>query len=103
MNVFCLVGKIEELPVLKETPTGFKTCNVLLRVERSFPNSEGVYEHDLFNVEVWRGMAETLCSTGKVNDVLAVKGRSSSRVIQKEGHTYYNTTFVAEKIEFLHA
>ena len=32
MNVFCIVGQIERLPVLKETSTGLKTCEVELKV-----------------------------------------------------------------------
>ena len=33
MNVFCIVGQIERLPVLKETSTGLKTCEVELKVK----------------------------------------------------------------------
>lgn len=101
MNVFCLVGTIEDLPQLKETANGIKTCNVLLKVERPFANSEGVYESDLIQVEVWRGMAETICNVSRMNDWLSVKGRVVSRQYEKENHVYYNYSFVAEKISFI--
>ncbi|MGM9948345.1 single-stranded DNA-binding protein [Floccifex sp.] len=103
MNVFCLVGSIEELPTLKETTTGIKTCNVTLKVERPFANSEGVYEYDFIQVEVWRGLAETLCNVSKINDSISVKGRILSRKYEKDGHVYNNYAFVAEKIGFIHA
>ena len=52
MNVFCIVGQIERLPVLKETSTGLKTCEVELKVVRPFSNSEGEFENDYITVEV---------------------------------------------------
>ncbi|MBB5183755.1 single-stranded DNA-binding protein [Catenisphaera adipataccumulans] len=102
MNVFCVVGKIQALPELKETPSGLKTTSVLLKVQRAYPNSEGIYESDFFNIEVWRGLAETLCDTCTVDTVLAVKGRLASRIYQKEDRTFYNYVMVAEKIDFVH-
>ncbi|MSS02344.1 single-stranded DNA-binding protein [Erysipelotrichaceae bacterium LKV-178-WT-2G] len=102
MNVFCLVGKIEELPSLKETVNGIKTCNVVLKVERSFANANGVYEFDTIQIEVWRGLAETLCNVSKVDDWISVKGRIMSRKYEKDGHVYNNYAFIAEKISFLH-
>ena len=101
MNVFCMAGTIEELPVLKETPNGIKTCTVLLRCERPFANSEGIYESDLIQIEVWRGLAQTICSVSKVGNWIVVKGRISSRMLERDERTFYNYTFVAEHIEFI--
>ncbi len=101
MNLFCIVGQIEQLPSLKETVNGIKTCNVLVKVQRSFANPDGEYEFDHIQVEVWRGLAETLSSVGKLDDLIAVKGRIASRKVIKEDRTFYNYAFVAEKIDFL--
>ena len=60
MNAFSIVGKITDMPMLKETSNGLKTCELPIRVQRNFPNSEGVYESDDVVVEVWRGLAETV-------------------------------------------
>ena len=46
MNAFSIVGKITDMPMLKETSNGLKTCELPIRVQRNFPNSEGVYESD---------------------------------------------------------
>ena len=46
MNAFSIVGKITDMPILKETSNGLKTCELPIRVQRNFPNSEGVYESD---------------------------------------------------------
>lgn len=44
MNAFSIVGKITDMPILKETSNGLKTCELPIRVQRNFPNSEGVYK-----------------------------------------------------------
>ena len=86
MNAFSIVGKITDMPILKETSNGLKTCELPIRVQRNFPNSEGVYESDDVVVEVWRGLAETV---------------SASRKYQKDDRVYLNYGFVAEKVDFL--
>ena len=101
MNVFCIVGTVKELPVLKETVNGTKTCTVLIQVERQFQNNEGVYESDEIQVEVWRGLAETLCSVCKEGDWLSVKGRIVCNKLTRNDRTYFNYAFIAEKIGFM--
>lgn len=100
MNLFCLVGQIEELPVLKELSSKVKTCNLKLKVNRPFTNSDGIYETDTINVEVWRGLAETLCAVARVGAWVAVKGRIASRVVTKDENTYCFYTFIAENVSF---
>lgn len=101
MNVFCIVGKLKALPELKETPQGIKTCTLMLEVERPFANSEGIYEADKISVEVWRGMAETVCDICKLNANLAIKGRIAAREYKKDDAAYIKYSFVAEKINFI--
>ena len=50
MNTFSIVGKITDMPILKETTNGLKTCELPLRVQRNFPNSEGMYENADINI-----------------------------------------------------
>lgn len=101
MNVFCIVGQIEELPSLKETNAGVKNSTVLIKVQRPFANGEGEYEVDHIQIEVWRGLAETLVNVVKIDDLVAVKGRIASRKVLKDERMFYNYAFVAEKIDFL--
>lgn len=102
MNVFCFVGRIKEMPELRQIPSGEKVCNVLIEVERPYANSQGVYEIDTFQIEVWRGLAETLCHTTSQGAWISVKGRVLSRSYTKEDKVYYNSVFVAEHIGFIH-
>ena len=96
MNAFSIVGKITDMPMLKETSNGLK-----IRVQRNFPNSEGVYESDDVIVEVWRGLAETVSASCKIGDYVGINGRIHSRKYQKDDRVYLNYGFVAEKVDFL--
>ena len=98
MNAFSIVGKITDMPMLKETSNGLKTCELPIRVQRNFPNSEGVYD---VVVEVWRGLAETVSASCKIGDYVGINGRIHSRKYQKDDRVYLNYGFVAEKVDFL--
>lgn len=102
MNQFYLVGRIAALPQLQTNPAGWKTCNILLDVERPFANSHGSYESDLLSIEVWRGAAETLCATAQISSWVTIRGRimTNRNKYEKEGKRIYN--LVAEKIEYIH-
>lgn len=102
MNQFCLAGKIARIPQLKTNPQGWKSCNVILEVERPFANSRGEFESDMISLEVWRGSAETLSACAQVNSWITAKGRIQSRIYEKEGKTWTSYTLVAEKIEYIH-
>lgn len=99
MNQFCLVGKVASLPQLKTNPQGWKSCDILLEVERPFANSKGEFESDLISLEVWRGAAETLTSCAQLHSWISAKGRIHAK--DKKGNET-NYVLVAEKIEYIH-
>ncbi|WP_289683506.1 single-stranded DNA-binding protein [Faecalibaculum rodentium] len=100
LNVFCIAGKIAKEPEVRETPGGIKMTSLHIDVERPFANAQGVYENDTVEVEVWRGMAEVVQSCSKGTWV-TVKGRIASRPTVKDGRTYSNYAFVAERVDIL--
>ena len=56
LNQIVLVGKVVELPTLRETSSGSKVANLLLEVDRTFKNAQGEYEKDLIVCTMWRGV-----------------------------------------------
>ncbi len=101
LNQCVLVGKVKQVPQLQETANKNKVATLLLEVERSFKNSEGVLESDVFNVQLWRGIAETCCDVCTIGSVIAIKGRIQSFNVQKESNTFYNAEIIAEKVSFI--
>lgn len=102
MNFAIFVGKIVELPQLKETNNGVKFATMTIEVDRNFRNVDGAYEKDLIHFTLWRGIAEEAIVAAKVNDYIAVKARVQSRSYESEqGNIFYNYEYIAEKISFL--
>lgn len=62
LNVFCLAGRLQDDPVIRETPGGIRMAEITLDVERPFANSQGLYEKDRITLEIWRGLADTIGS-----------------------------------------
>lgn len=89
------------MPELKETPGGIHMAEVPLEVQRPFANSQGIYEADQITLEVWRGLAETICSIGAQGSWVTAKGRIASRPYEKDGRTWHNYSFVVERLEVL--
>ena len=101
MNVVVLVGKVVELPVMRETAGGYQCATMILKVDRPFANSEGIYEQDEIAVTLWKGIAQTTCDVCTVNDVVAIKGRLSCRLHQRDAVTYRNYEVIAERVSFV--
>ncbi len=101
LNQSILIGKVVQMPVLQETPNKLKVANLLLEVERGYKNSDGTVDSDIFNVQLWRGIAESCCDLCTIGSILVVKGRLQSFNVHKENTTYYNAELVAEKVSFI--
>lgn len=102
MNLVVFVGKIKEIPVLKESTHGNAYAVMKVEVTRPFANSEGIYESDEFSVTLWKGIAQTTAKIAGEGDVVAIKGRMQSRPYEgKDGMTYLSYDIIAEKVSFI--
>lgn len=101
LNQVVLVGRIVRNPELRETESNEKVTNITVAVPRAFKNVNGEYETDFVPCIVWRGVAENVVEYCKKGDLVGVKGRIQSRVIEKEEEKRYVIEVIAEKITFL--
>ena len=102
LNQFIVIGKIQELPMIRETSNGNKISTLLLEVDRNFKNSDGLYERDSFQITLWKGIAESTVHLAEIGSLIAVKGRVQSNTYEgKDGVHYYNYEIIAEKVSFL--
>ena len=101
LNQIVLVGKVVEVPEIRETSLGIKVANLLLEVDRNFKSTSGEFEKDLISCTCWRSVAEAT-QKSKVGDLVGVKGRiianSFETSLQKP---FYYCEVVAEKLSFL--
>lgn len=102
MNIVAFVGKIVELPKLRESAQGNKFATMIVRVPRSFANSEGVYEQDDLTFTLWKGIAETTVNVASLHDQVAIKGRLQSHLFEgNDGQPHRSYDLIAEHVSFL--
>ena len=102
LNQVVLVGRIVKTPELRETENGKKTATVTLAVPRNYKNNEGEYDTDFLDCTMWTNVAENTSEYCQTGDMVGVKGRIQTRVIENEdGTKKKKTEIVAEKVTFL--
>ena len=101
LNQVILVGRLTRDIVVNKSDKGMKVATIPIAVPRSFKNVDGSYDTDFIDCVAFDMIAENTkeyCSKG---DIIGVKGRVQSRVIEKDGKKENVMEIIAEKITFL--
>lgn len=102
INTCILEGKLISISELKETEKGVKFASLRLEVVRAFRNSDGQYDSDFIDIDLWRGVAETCTKLATVGDIIGVQARiQSNELTTNDGRAFLAYGFVAEKVSFL--
>jgi len=102
INQIVLVGRITQKPELHTTDNGKKVSEITLAVPRAYKNQNGEYDTDFLDCTLWTGIAETTAQYCNVGDIIGVKGRLQSRMIERDdGTKYKKTDIIAERVTFL--
>lgn len=102
LNQVILVGRLVRDPELQLTDTGKKRSFITLAVSRGYKNQNGEYETDFLDCTLWTGIAENTAEYCKSGDVVGVKGRLQTWLLENEdGTRQKRVELVAEKVTFL--
>ncbi|MDD5888926.1 MAG: single-stranded DNA-binding protein [bacterium] len=102
LNQVVLVGRLTRDIRVNKTDKGKKVATVCLAIPRSFKNMEGTYDTDFIDCIAFENIAENTAAYCSKGDIIGVKGRVQSRIVEKEeGKKEYVIDIVAEKITFL--
>lgn len=102
LNQVILVGRLVRDPDLKITDTGKKRSFITLAVSRGYKNLNGEYETDFLDCTLWKGIAENTYEYCKSGDVIGVKGRLQTWVLENEdGTKSKKMEIIAERVTFL--
>ena len=101
LNQVVLVGRLVRDPELVETENNKKRSYITLAIPRSFKNIDGEYETDFVNCILWDVVAKSAVEYCHKGDIVGVKGRIQSSVVEKEDEKKYYVDVIAEKITFL--
>lgn len=101
LNEIILIGRLTNNIVVNTTDKGKKIGNLTLAVPRSFKNMDGLYETDFIPCLLWEEkatLAKDYCHTG---DIVGIKGRLQSRIVETEQGKRNQLEVVAERLTFL--
>ena len=101
LNQVVLVGRLTRDISVNKSDKGSKVATITLAVPRSFKNMEGNYDTDFIDCVAFDLIAENTkeyCSKG---DIIGVKGRIQSKLVEKEGKKENVLELIAEKVTFL--
>lgn len=102
LNQIILVGRLVKTPEVIETESGKKMSYITLAISRTFKNADGEYDTDFIDCVLWEVVAESTSEYCKQGDIVGVKGRVQSRMIEDEdGNNYKKMEVIADKITFL--
>ena len=82
VNQIVLVGRIARTPETKISENGKKFATLTLAVPRNYKNSNGEYDTDFLDCTLWSSVAESTSEYCKTGDMIGVKGRVQSRIVE---------------------
>jgi len=97
LNQLVLVGRLTKEMEVKEMEDGKKVAHITLAVPRSFKNADGEYDTDFIDCTLWNVVAENTAEYCKQGDLIGIKGRIQTEVIDD----VKQTSIIAEKVTFL--
>ena len=96
------MGRIAKAPETKTSENGRKFATLTLAVPRNYKNANGEYDTDFLDCTLWSSVAESTSEYCKTGDMIGVKGRVQSRIIESpDGLKRRKTEIVAERVTFL--
>ena len=102
LNHVVLVGRLVRSPELELTDTGKKRSVITLAVSRGYKNQNGEYDTDFLDCVLWTGIAENTSEYCKSGDLIGIKGRLQTWILENEdGSKFKKVEVVAEKVTFL--
>jgi single-strand DNA-binding protein len=96
LNQVVLVGRLTKGIELKEEGEK-KKAHIELAVSRSIKDADGEYDTDFIDCTLWNAVAENTAEYCKQGDILGVKGRIQTEIIDD----VKQTSIIAEKVTFL--
>ena len=101
LNQVVLVGRLVMDPELVDTENNKNISRVTVAIPRSFKNMNGEYETDFINCILWDSVAKSTVEYCKKGDIIGIKGRVQSSVVEKDKEKKYYFDVIAERVTFL--
>ena len=101
INTLVLVGKVLEAPEIRTTAKGNTVAHLLIEADRMFRNEDGSLSSDIFDVTLWKGIAEECASVCRPGSIVGIKGRLQSTTNGHNGRQFHNVDILSERMQAL--
>ena len=101
LNQIVLVGRLVKDVEIRVSEGNNKYSFITLAIPRSYKNHDGIYETDFIECILWNNIASNTAEYCKKGDIVGIKGRIESRIIEENNINKTVTQIIAEKVTFL--
>lgn len=101
LNQVMLIGRVVRDVEVKELESGNKVANITIAVQRSYKNENGIYECDFIDCTLWSYLADKASEWCRKGDLIVIRGRLQTRIVEKDDIKSKVMEVVVEKISFL--
>lgn len=101
LNQIVLVGRLTRDIVVNKSDNGTKVATISLAIPRSFKNAEGTYDTDFVDCTAFDMVAENTSEYCVKGDIVGVKGRVQSKLVEKDDKKENILQVICEKVTFL--
>ena len=101
LNQVVLVGRLVRDFKVNESSDGKQVATLTLAVPRSFKNHDGLYDTDFIDCILWDMVALNTSNYCRKGDIIGIKGRIQSRIVEEETGNKTVIQVIAEKVTFL--
>ena len=101
LNQIILVGRMTKDISVNKSDKGISVATLSLAIPRSFKNSDGLYDTDFIDCVMFDNIAKNTAEYCNKGDIVGVKGRVQSRILERDGEKEYSMEIIAEKVTFL--
>lgn len=102
MNQFIIIGKALNKPVINKDEDNNSHAELLVEVQRTYKNLDGIYESDTFAVTLYKSIADKCAEYVEEGVVVGIKGYLQENNYTKDDEVYYYPKMIADKVSFLY-
>ncbi len=96
-----MVGRLTRDITVNKSDKGVKVSTISLAIPRSFKNIDGNYDTDFVDCLAFENIAQNTQEYCKKGDIVGIKGRIQSRLIEEDDHKKNVMEIITEKVTFL--
>jgi len=98
-NLGVLSGVIDkELTIVDTNSTDYKIASMVLSSTRNYPDIDGNFLKDYYEITFYNQTAEYYIDKFKVNEKVIIRGKLCQDNYSKDDKTYYHLKFIGETI-----